>query len=511
MTKLTNQLIKQLHDDPTRELIKDEALQTWFTGHQLAKDVAVLKQHFLNSKLQKGDLALVCLDNSAVYPMLMQALWEMGMIVHPVAATTPIAQLQSEFDEHEYALMIAKADLANEILDDGILQRDLISLNTFDQLPVFINTKITEQRLAATAERPAEDDLALILNTSGTTGKPKRVGLTHRLLTNAAQHNIASHAMSRNDTAMIVMPMFHINAQVMSCLSTRLSGGRLVIVPKFSASHFWQQVSDNGVTWVSVVPTIVSILLINDNANEMYNQRQDKINLRFVRCSSFSLPENKFIAFQNRFDTQILEGYGMTETASQCTLNPFGAQKIGSAGKPVGTELAILVNGQYQTNDTEIGEIVVRGDHVIDDYMDSQPESFMNGWFLTGDLGYLDADGYLFVKGRSKDMINRGGEKVAPAEVQSIISQLDFIAEVAVIGMPDNLYGEAVTAVVRPKDSMADHAELKQSLMKYAQQSLAKFEQPTKVYFVDDFPRNPTGKILRAQLKEELLSVAAGK
>ncbi|KRO08029.1 acyl-CoA synthetase family protein [Paucilactobacillus hokkaidonensis] len=384
-------------------------------------------------------------------------------------------------------------------------------MNTFASLPVFVNTAITANREFMPADEPNEDDLALILNTSGTTGKPKRVGLTHRLLNNAAQHNITSHQMGSDDTAMIVMPMFHINAQVMSCLSTRLSGGRLVITSKFSASHFWQQVSDNNVTWVSVVPTIVSILLINDKANALYLQLKDNINLRFVRCSSFALPENKFSAFQERFDTQILEGYGMTETASQCTLNPFGAPKIGSAGKAVGTQLAILVDDQYQTNNTDIGEIMVRGDHVINDYMDSQPESFKNGWFLTGDLGYLDEDGYLFVKGRSKDMINRGGEKVAPAEVQSVLSQIDFVAEVAVIGMPDDLYGEAVTAVVKPKDLFANHDQLKQQLQEYAQKNLAKFEQPTLVYFVTDFPRNPTGKILRPQLKEELLSVPAGK
>ncbi|KIS02916.1 AMP-binding protein [Paucilactobacillus wasatchensis] len=511
MTELTNKLTKQLINDQDRNLIKDETLGQWFTGRQLKKDVASLRQYFLNARVEKGDLVLVCLDNSAVYPVLMQALWEIGAVAHPVAATTPVAQLQAEFTEHDYALLIAKSQLADQIVNDAVLQRNDVILETTMQLPIFVNTLITDPRSFHSADEPDEDDLALILNTSGTTGKPKRVGLTHRLLINAAKHNIESHQMNHDDTAMIVMPMFHINAQVMSCLSTRLSGGRLLITGKFSASHFWQQVSDNDVTWVSVVPTIVSILLINDKANNAYAQLSDKIHLRFVRCSSFSLPESKFIAFQDRYNTQILEGYGMTETTSQCTLNPFGAQKIGSAGKPVGTELAILVDGQLQTSDTEIGEIVVRGDHVIADYMDSQPESFSNGWFLTGDLGYLDADGYLFVKGRSKDMINRGGEKVAPAEVQSVLSQLDFIAEVAVIGMPDDLYGEAVTAVVKPKDSLTDHEKLTQELQAFAQKNLAKFEQPTRVEFVDDFPRNPTGKVLRSKLKEELLQVPVGK
>ena len=212
---------------------------------------------------------------------------------------------------------------------------------------------------------------------------------------------------------MVVMPMFHINAQVISVLATRLSGGKLVIAPKFSASGFWPTIETNHVTWVSVVPTIISILLMNQQALAAYHSN---IHLRFVRSSSFALPEDKLVAFQSHFHTQVLEGYGMTETASQSTLNPIHAPKIGSAGKPVGTELRIkLADGTFTKKPFVEGEIVLRGDHVIHDYLEPHPESFENGWFLTGDLGYLDQDGYLFVKGRRKEMINRGGEKVAPA------------------------------------------------------------------------------------------------
>ena len=154
---------------------------------------------------------------------------------------------------------------------------------------------------SAPQARPQEDDLALILNTSGTTGKPKRVGLTHRMLLNAALHDAKSHALSPDDTAMVVMPMFHINAQVISVLATRLSGGKLVIAPKFSASGFWPTIETNHVTWVSVVPTIISILLMNQQALAAYHSN---IHLRFVRSSSFALPEDKLVAFQSHFHTQ---------------------------------------------------------------------------------------------------------------------------------------------------------------------------------------------------------------
>lgn len=313
--------------------------------------------------------------------------------------------------------------------------------------------------------------------------------------------------MTPSDTTLLVMPMFHINAQAVSILSTRLSGGKLVIANKFSASKFWDQVRNNQVTWVSVVPTIVNILLINKKANESYS---DDIKLRFVRSSSFALPMDKLTAFQTRFHTQILEGYGMTETASQCTINPFDAPKVGSAGKPFETDVRIMVDGKIADEPNQIGEIVVRGDHVISSYMDPHPESFEDGWLLTGDLGYFDEDGYLFVKDRKKDIINHGGEKVAPAQVENSLSQLDFVNEVSVIGTPDDLYGEAVTAVVITSDHQDEDLK-RQRILEHAKETLAGYEQPTRVIFVNDYPRNATGKVIRLKLREQVISTLVGK
>ncbi len=164
-------------------------------------------------------------------------------------------------------------------------------------------------------------DLGLVMNTSGTTGEPKRVGLTHEMLLNAAQNDAVSNHMDENDVAMVTMPMFHINAQVMTTLSTRVSDGKVLVTQKFSASRFWKQVHDNHVTWVSVVPTIVSFLLLNEKANAAYDALKDGIHLRYIRSSSFALPEERLIAFQDRFGAPIIEGYGMTEASSQCTIN----------------------------------------------------------------------------------------------------------------------------------------------------------------------------------------------
>lgn len=511
MTELTKLLTNQLIENSDRPLIKDEQADTWFTGQQLAKDMAVLRQYFVNLRIQRGDVVLVCLDNSAVYPVLMQALWEIGAVGHLVAATTPLAQLQADFNEHQYALLIAKDDLAKEIINDVVLERTTIRLHTTANLAVFINLALTKNRQFESLMTPQADDLALILNTSGTTGKPKRVGLTHRQLFNAASHNISSHQLTSDDTTMIVMPLSHINAQVIACLSTRLSGGKMVITSKFSASHFWQQVSDDGVTWVSAVPTIISILLMNEQAQMVYTQLRDTINLRFIRSASFSLPENKLLAFEQQYHTRVLEGYGMTETAGQNTLNPFDAPKVGSVGKAVGTQIAILVDDQVQTTNTQFGEIMLRGDHVITDYVDPHPASFRDGWLLTGDLGYLDQDGYLFIKGRSRDVINHGGEKVAPAQVESVLSELDLVKDVAVVGLPNELYGEAVVAVIISKTPTVNEFAQTKAVVAFAKENLAAFERPTQVYFVTEFPRNQTGKVMRLELKRQLLQSLVGE
>lgn len=201
----------------------------------------------------------------------------------------------------------------------------------------------------------------------------------------------------------------------------------------------------------------------------------------------------------------------MTETAGQNTLNPFDAPKVGSVGKAVGTQIAILVDDQVQTTNTQFGEIMLRGDHVITDYVDPHPASFRDGWLLTGDLGYLDQDGYLFIKGRSRDMINHGGEKVAPAQVESVLSELDLVKDVAVVGLPNELYGEAVVAVIISKTPTVNEFAQTKAVVAFAKENLAAFERPTQVYFVTEFPRNQTGKVMRLELKRQLLQSLVGE
>lgn len=506
MTKLNTALTNQLLTDADRPLIKEVNQSKWLTKGEFRRDVTRIMTALTNVNIGYHDQVLVCLNNASAYPELMQALWALGIAVHPVSASTPVAQLLAEWHEQDYVAMIIAPDLAGELLAQLALNITELQLSSMTGLQLLSDTAKLLARRCAPMAAIQENDLALILNTSGTTGKPKRVGLTHRMLFNGATHDAKSQQMTAKDTTLITMPMFHINAQVISVLAMRLADGKIVIASKFSASRFWQQIAENQITWTSVVPTIISILLLNKRANEQYHKYAQFLKLRFVRSSSFALPEDKFRAFERRFNVQILEGYGMTETASQCTINPFNAPKIGSAGQPYQTEIAFLINGQLTQQPYQIGQIAVKGDHVITTYLDVGHDSFKDGWFLTGDLGYFDSDGYLFVKGRIKEMISRGGEKIAPVTVENELNHLDFISQVAVIGLPDDIYGEAVTVVIIPtKDQVHDYEAERQQIFDYATEKLARYQRPTQVYFVDRFPLNATGKVVRQQLRQQIL------
>lgn len=496
MTRLTDELHARLAAVQTENVVKDEASNTWFTGSDLSHDINVIDAALRSANIGKDDVVLMCLQNSPVYLPINQAMWYMGATIHPVAPSTGLDGLVADFNESHYAGVIvdtARAAAFTEL--DAIKEIPLPELRMFDGLVLLQNLQHTTP---ANYDAPTEDTLGMILNTSGTTGKPKGVGETHAMMINAAHDDLESHELTPEDTVLIVMPMFHINAQLVLVLSSFLAGGKMVIAPKFSASRFWPQVLNNDVTWSSVVPTIVAILLKNDAANAAF--RPDH-KLRFIRCASSMLTVSRHKEFVQRFKVPILEGYGMTESCSQCTLNPLDAINVGSAGKPYKTDVAIVAGDNFVQTPGLHGEIAIRGNHVITDYMEPHPDSFKDGWMLTGDLGYFDADGYLWLVGRSKDIINRGGEKVSPTKVEGIIEQLNYVQNVAVVPVADDIYGEAVAAVVidGSKDKQLHH-QRRAEIMALTSEHLANFERPTQVYFVDSFPLNPTNKIMRPQL-----------
>ncbi|MDR0899799.1 MAG: AMP-binding protein [Lactobacillaceae bacterium] len=487
MSNLTEKLTQVLNDNLDKDLIKNVEDETWLTGQKILELIKNYKKELVERGISEGDVVVTALENDKNYPILEQALWEIGATVHPIAPTSGESEIADEIFEYGYKAVFFEKELNHpELLN-----------SSFEDFNFYISN-------LPTTKMNRESSIALILNTSGTTGKPKRVPLTHQQILNSAIHVGQSQSLAKDDTNMVVMPMFHINAQIISTLSTRVSGGKLVVAKKFSASNFWNQVADNDVTWVSLVPTIISILQMNEKAINSFNARKDEVELKYVRSASFSLPEESLLEFKNTFGIEVVEGYGMTEAASLIALNPLKATKVGSVGLPVYTEIKLLVDDQITDSAGVEGEILLKGDHVISDYLDSNPSSFIDGWLKTGDLGRFDENGYLSIVGRIKELINRGGEKVAPKAIENNLLNIPFIQDVVVVGMPNTLYGEEVTAAVIVSNQGLTDDEMVAQIQNYASEHLSLPERPTKIYFVDDFPRNGTGKVVRNKLVEKL-------
>ncbi|MDX6563713.1 MAG: oxalate---CoA ligase [Gaiellales bacterium] len=355
----------------------------------------------------------------------------------------------------------------------------------------------------AAGAAPARDPeaIALLLHTSGTTSKPKGVPIRQRNLAASARAVASTYGLSGEDASHCVMPLFHVHGLVASTLATLASGGSVIAPRRFSASTFWADSAAHGATWYSAVPTIHRILLsrAEDGASD-----HEGNGLRFARSCSSALPGPLMAAFEGRFELPLVEAYGMTEAAHQMASNPLppGERRAGSVGQPTGTEIAALDDRWRPVAAGVEGEVCVRGPGVVDSYR-ANPEaiaaSFRDGWFRTGDSGVLSADGYLSLSGRLKELINRGGEKISPHEVEDALLGHPEVVEAVAFAMPDAKYGETVGAAVVARSGISEAA-----LRAHCDGRLATFKVPVRIHVVDAIPKGPTGKVQRRLLAEQL-------
>jgi long-chain acyl-CoA synthetase len=344
------------------------------------------------------------------------------------------------------------------------------------------------------------DDLAAVLYTSGTTGKPKGAMLTHRNY--LADTGMAAELLplARGERLGMMLPLFHANAQVVTFTIPMMIGCEVVMWERFSASGFWKTVAELKPVSVSAVPTILAALLNAPGAEDASDT-----SLRFIVCGAAPLSRELLDAFQERFDIRILEGYGLTESTCVSSLNPFyGERKPGSIGMSVrGQDMRIRRPDGGDAPAGEYGEIVLRGPNIMAGYLknpEATAETIRDGWLHTGDVGYVDEDGYFFIVDRSKDMIIRGGENIYPREIEEILYEHGGILECAVIGVPDAVRGEEVVAVVVPKSGVQlDPEEVKA----FASERLAAFRVPTRIEVKGELPKTPTGKISKGPLREQ--------
>ncbi len=347
-------------------------------------------------------------------------------------------------------------------------------------------------------------DEALVLHTSGTTSRPKLVPLSTANILASARNVAASLRLGPEDTGLSIMPLFHIHGLIASLLSSISAGAHVVCTPGFNALKFYQWFDETRPSWYTAVPTMHQAILARAarNPDSVAGAR-----LRFVRSSSSSLPPPVMAELESTFGCPVIEAYGMTEAAHQMASNPLppAPRKPGTVGIAAGPEVAIMdeASGTLRA-EGEQGEIVIRGPNVFAGYEanpDANASAFTDGWFRTGDLGSLDAGGYLTISGRLKEIINRGGEKIAPREVDDVLQAHPAVDQVVTFALPHDKLGETVAAVVVFREGLkASEGELKD----FAAERLAAFKVPQTILFRDEIPKGATGKLQRIGLAEKL-------
>lgn len=358
---------------------------------------------------------------------------------------------------------------------------------------------------AAPLHEVAPGDHALLMYTSGTTGRPKGVLHSQASLLAGGWTATVAHALGPADRGLCVLPICHINGLCVSVMGSLVSGGSLAMVPRFSASRFWQQAEAAGATWFSVVPTIISHLVHGVASPD----RATTDRLRFGRSASSALAPDVQTAFERRFGVPIIETMGLTETAAQILSNPLppGVRKVGSPGIAFGNEVAILGADLQPLPCGRSGEIAVRGPNVMLGYLDNPDATAAaftpGGWLRTGDLGRKDADGYVYVTGRLKELIIKGGENIAPREIDEALYTHGDVVEAAAFARPCPTYGERVEAAVRLSAGSALTGE---DLVALCVSRLGRFKSPDRVHLLDELPKGPSGKIQRLRLREILPS-----
>ena len=432
-----------------------------------------------------------------------------------IAQSATTAPLNPNYREEEFAFYLDDLKAKALVVEDGYegpalaagqsLGLQILRVHPKTEAGNFSLSQDGEGTIeAAKAETPTEDDIALILHTSGTTSRPKIVPLLQSNVSASAQNIAKSLSLTSDDRCLNVMPLFHIHGLVAAVSATFAAGGSIWCAPGFDALRFFSWMKEATPTWYTAVPTMHQAILSRAGRNK---ETIDAVPLRFLRASSASLPAQVMQELQKTFGAPVVEAYGMTEAAHQMCCNPLNKQKPGAVGVAAGPEVAIAHEVENQIVDG-MGEVVISGPNVTPGY-ESNPkaneESFFMAdgkrWFRTGDRGSFDADGFLELTGRLKEIINRGGEKVSPLEVDGVLMDHPAIQQVVTFALPHPKLGEEVAAAVVLKDG--EEVD-ERSIRTFAAERMADFKVPKKVVIMDEIPKGATGKMQRIGMAEKL-------
>lgn len=456
--------------------------------------------------LAKGDKAAFLMSNGLWSVKIFLGTMYSGRVIVPLNAVCGDDQLRYVIEHCDARVIFVEEDYRQKysaVFADLPPQIQIIPTcrDNGPQWPVTLEA-------AEQMEAPVltQEDEALLIYTSGTTGRPKGVVLTHRAVIAGGNNTAAAHQLHTGDRALCVLQLYHINGEMVTVMGPLVSGGSVVMPYKFSKGDFWSLIDTWKCTWFSVVPTIIAYLLeAAERLDEPTCIAKDRPQLRFGRSASAPLSPDMHRQFEAHFAVAVVETMGLSETAAQILSNPMppALPRYGSPGIAFGNEAMIIDKQGKEQSRGDSGELMIRGDNVMKEYY-KNPEATAealraDGWLHTGDLAYEDDDGYFFITGRLKEIIIKGGENIAPREIDEALYQHTAVLEAAAFPIPDRNYGQEILACVALKPgAICSAAELEA----FCVEKLGKFKAPKSISFMDELPKGPSGKIQRLKLAD---------
>ncbi len=477
--------------------------QPWMSGQALLLQALAVQGALNGAGIGRGDRVAIVLPNGP----------EMAAAFVSIASLTTAAPLNPAYKGEEFEFYLGDLKPRAIVLQDGDstparevaakIGLPVIALHPTGGGAFRLDMSALPVAAAARPGPAAPDDMALVLHTSGTTARPKIVPLTNGNLAASARHIAESLALTPDDLCLNVMPLFHIHGLIAAVLSSLHARAAVCCTPGFNAFKFSEWVETVKPSWYTAVPTMHQAILMRARSNP---GRARAMGLRLIRSSSASLPPQVMLELEEVFGSPVIEAYGMTEAAHQMCANPLPprARKPGAVGVAAGPEVAVMDDDGRILPQGAVGEVVIRGANVTPGYdnnPDANARAFTDGWFRTGDQGRVDEEGYLFLTGRLKEQINRGGEKISPLEIDTVLLDHPALAQVVTFAIPHDKLGEEVGAVVVPLEGQT---VTEQEIRDFAASRLAPFKVPRRVLVMADVPKGATGKVQRIGLAQKL-------
>jgi acyl-CoA synthetase (AMP-forming)/AMP-acid ligase II/acyl carrier protein len=488
---------------PQNEAILAPGLRSPLTYQRLQQHLLETGQNLNKMGIGRGDRLAIVLPNGP----------EMATAFLAVSACSTSAPLNPSYRAAEFDFYLSDLEVDGLLCLQGLhspaitsakkLSIPIIELVPDEDVAGLFSLSGAARVLKSQSGFAEEKDTALLLHTSGTTSRPKIVPLTQLNMTISAENIRQTLRLTGQDRCLNIMPLFHIHGLMAAILASMAAGAGVVCSPGFYAPQFFEWLHVFQPTWYTAVPSMHQSILRFAGENQAILERT---RLRFVRTSSASLPPQVLEELERVFKAPVIEAYGMTEACHQMSSNPLPplVRKPGTVGPEAGPEMGIMAEASDNLLAThQVGEIVIRGGNVTSGYLNNpqgNAAAFSNGWLRTGDQGFMDEDGYFFITGRLKELINRGGEKISPREIDEVLMDHPGVEQALAFSVPDDILGEAVAAAVVLRDHNLTEAELR----RFAASRLADFKVPTRIVILKEIPRGPTGKLQRIGLAEKL-------